>query len=405
MPDMSNEILVKQKAVLSELCDDPDCSDEVKRVVKAYSPTAKRYQTNLKALDRFTDIVLEEAALFFGGKPRTEDGKEKRYRDKASLIDWLIMAIESLFPQFCEACENDYVIKRCEKSRFNCGSCGAGSHNCTLIQEQPLCSIPGFKWICHMCCKKHTLEKFVGSSGEFASPPKSAASEASDDALRRRFSFMSEVGDTKPDNQQQAPGRKIDPVKESDEDKKKDDNKTIPVCRHYLQNRCKYGRYGTKKIDGVSCQKSHPPMCRRYCAHGSLKKYGCQRGKECRYYHPPICHSSQFSHECYKKDCRFQHLKNTRRVPVNENFNPSTYISSGVGRVETKYDRDTEIPRSQIPSGSLNDTREPPRLDDSFLERLFGRMEARMNQMLDKKFECMETIRPTQSQHGHWRDR
>ena len=213
---------------------------------------------------------------------------------------------------------------------------------------------------------------------------------------------MSEVGDTKPEHQQKPPGHKINSVEEADEGKKKDDDKPIPVCQHYLQNRCKYGRYGTKKIDGVSCQKSHPPMCRRYCAHGSMKKYGCQLGKECRYYHPPICRSSQFRHECLKKDCRFQHLKNTRRVAVDENSNPSRNMSSGVGRVEPTYARDTEIPRSQNPSGSSNDTREPPRVDEDFLERLFGRMEVRMKQMLDKRFESIETIRPTLSQ---WRDR
>ena len=403
MPDTSNEILAKQKAVLSELCEDPECSEEVKRIVKAYSPTAKRYQTNLKALDKFTDIVLEEAALFFGGKPRTDDGKEKRYRDKASLIDWLIMAIESLFPQFCAACEEDYVIKRCEKSRFNCASCGAGSHNCTLIEQQPLCNVPGFKWICHMCCKKHTLEKFVGTSGEFESPPKSAASEASNDALRRRFSFLSDAGDGKPEEGQQPPSQKFESVKEVDEGKKKDDDKPIPVCQHYLQNRCKFGRYGTKKINGVSCQKSHPPMCRRYCAHGTMKKYGCQKGKECQYYHPPICRSSQFSHECLKKDCRFQHLKNTRRVAVDEPLNRNRILSSGEGRSEMNNARTGELPRSQNPSGSSNDTREPPRFDEeAFLERLFGRMEVRMKQMLDKRFEGIETIRSTQNP---WRDR
>ena len=88
--------------------------------------------------------------------------------------------------------------------------------------------------------------------------------------------------------------------------------------------------------------------------------------------------------------------------------NPRRTQSSGVGRADPTYARVTEIPRSQNPSGSsnVNETREPPRFDeDAFLERLFGRMELRMKQMLDKKFEGIETIRPTQSQQDHWRDR
>ena len=90
-----------------------------------------------------------------------------------------------------------------------------------------------------------------------------------------------EVRDDNPEDQRQPPGQKIDSVKEIDDGEKNYDDKPIPVCQHYLQQRCKYGHYGTKKNNGVSCQKSHPPMCRRYCSHGSMKKYGYQLGKEC----------------------------------------------------------------------------------------------------------------------------
>ena len=403
-------ILVKQKSILAELCKDPDCSEEVKRVLKAYNPAAKKYETNLKALGQFTEPVLEDAALFFGGKPRTEDGTSKRYRDKASLIDWLIMAIEGLFPQFCEACESDYVLTRSDKPKFNCSSCGGGSHNCTVIQQQPLCNVPGFVWVCSSCAKKHSLENFSGVNGELASPPKSAASDATEDSLRRKFSFMSTVEESE---EKKTTGTKTGndmEVIEEDLSGKRDET-PIPVCQQYLQHRCKHGRSGTKMVNGVPCQKSHPPLCRKFCSNGSMKKYGCQLGKECRFFHPPLCRSSQFRHECFKKDCRFQHLRNTRRANVEDQLQRTQPTDAGRTRTRSSYSGVTaksnnDVPRAQQLSGNSNSmcTQEQPPFDqNAFLERLLGEMGARMEErvmrMLDKRLEDYEPKRHS------WRDR
>ena len=131
-----------RKRILKQLQD--DASTEVKRLIQAYKPTVK-YDTNMKTLKRFTDAALEETAAFFGATPTDGDGN-KRYRTKHSLVDWIIMAIEGLFPQFCGACEATYTIVRQEQPRFRCCSCGGGSHNCESIMAEPKSKTPGFNW-------------------------------------------------------------------------------------------------------------------------------------------------------------------------------------------------------------------------------------------------------------------
>ena len=71
----------KQKRRLKELRDDDTANAKVKRLIDAYSPTVL-HNTNVKKLKRFSDDTLEQAATSLGSG-------NKRYKSKASLIDWL----------------------------------------------------------------------------------------------------------------------------------------------------------------------------------------------------------------------------------------------------------------------------------------------------------------------------
>ena len=298
-PDSDNQTKEStkiQKGILKSLVDNVEAGTEVKRLLAAYKPTVK-YETNLKALLKFDEAVVEESATYLGAKPRNQTG-DKRYKSKKSLTDWIIMAIEGLFPQFCAACDSNYTIKRGEEPRFRCSSCGGGSHDCAAITDHPLMKIPGFSWTCFGCTAKNTLETFTELDKGEVSPPRSAASQQNEESLRRKFSFVD-----------------IDVIvgTSNNERKNEDTADTIPICPLYLQGRCRHGHKGTKKVGGKACNKSHPPLCRKYCAHGTMKKYGCSEGTKCRYHHPPICKQSQLKHECLKSDCKLRHLRNTRR--------------------------------------------------------------------------------------------
>ena len=65
----------ERKRIHKQLQD--EASTEVKRLIQAYKLTVK-YETNMKALTRFTDETLEETAKFFGANPTDENGN-KRY--------------------------------------------------------------------------------------------------------------------------------------------------------------------------------------------------------------------------------------------------------------------------------------------------------------------------------------
>ena len=43
---------------------------------------------------------------------------------------------------------------------------------------------------------------------------------------------------------------------------------------------------------------------------GSKPRRGCSKGKDCEYYHPPLCKNGLRSGKC-KKDCKFHHIKGT----------------------------------------------------------------------------------------------
>ena len=167
---------VEQKEVIKKLTE--EASDPVKPLLQAYNDEGE-YDENLETLKTFEESVLEEAALFLGGKPRDGEGKQL-YRNYHSLSDWIIMAIEGLFPQHCKTCNDTYTIKRGDTPRFRCVQCWGGSHDCA---KMPTTIPAGFSWICSSCTEKNELERFVGEEAEFKSPLRSASS------IQRKFSF------------------------------------------------------------------------------------------------------------------------------------------------------------------------------------------------------------------------
>lgn len=95
---------------------------------------------------------------------------------------------------------------------------------------------------------------------------------------------------------------------------------TSEVCPYYLRNRCRHGGSGTKVVGGVSCTKKHPPMCRKFSNYGTTRHLGCTKGSSCKYFHRPLCRSSELKRECFNQDCTNHHLKHTRRFQAEEGW-------------------------------------------------------------------------------------
>ena len=78
------------------------------------------------------------------------------------------------------------------------------------------------------------------------------------------------------------------------------------VCRFYKKKSCKYG------AKGVGCPFSHPKKCVKFLMDGNRTR-GCNKGKNCDLYHPPICRDSFQYRICNKENCKMQHLRGTKR--------------------------------------------------------------------------------------------
>ena len=83
---------------------------------------------------------------------------------------------------------------------------------------------------------------------------------------------------------------------------------TKPVCIHYKRGKCRYG------LVGKECKYRHPKQCKKYMAFGDKDaKHGCIKGAHCPFFHPRLCRNSTKNKECFHPECKFVHLKGTKR--------------------------------------------------------------------------------------------
>ena len=110
------------------------------------------------------------------------------------------------------------------------------------------------------------------------------------------------------------------PGDEQEEEEEETQPELSEVCPFYLRNRCRHGLSGTKMVDGKTCTKKHPPICRKFSSYGTTRRLGCTRGIDCKYFHRPLCKSSELKRECFNQNCRNHHLKHTRRFQAEEGW-------------------------------------------------------------------------------------
>ena len=92
-----------------------------------------------------------------------------------------------------------------------------------------------------------------------------------------------------------------------------------PTCIHYKNNRCKHG------ISGKNCDYRHPKPCKNVWHLETKQKNGCSKGRTCEFLHPKVCRTSINKHECFNDNCKFMHIKGTKRQkPINENITGQT---------------------------------------------------------------------------------
>ena len=119
-----------------------------------------------------------------------------------------------------------------------------------------------------------------------------------------------------------------------------------PICTFLKQGRCKHGLSG--KTDGT-CPHRHPQTCRKFLANGNRNRGGCKRGESCYFFHPQLCFSSLQSRTCLREDCKFVHIKGTRRSDAPPpSSRPGTQTAQQAQPIHQTSQRNGRHPQMQV---------------------------------------------------------
>lgn len=98
-----------------------------------------------------------------------------------------------------------------------------------------------------------------------------------------------------------------------------------PTCRFYSRGNC---RHGTSGHTNGECSYDHPKPCRKLLANGNRGPKGCQLGRQCKFFHPRMCHDSLKHRICLNSNCTYRHVSHTKRELA---INSSSSGTSSIG--------------------------------------------------------------------------
>ena len=426
------EINEARSSVIAEFVVKAD-SQAVKDVLRLYKPVMTHYQLQ-KAFEGTTMKLLVETTNFLG-----VPGSEKY--SKPAIINKLITRIQSLFPDECSICSQEYVVKLDETVLLSCSICGQGIHPRCLAQKIGVaeadlatfttedirmkvnpCGLQTLTYLCGPChsteipspeigLKKQRVsnqqkevklqvklphlrsrnesEALIDLDSDAAADPPSSTS---------RIQAISDTHDADSETDQEetaiarprrrskpsmrSPGTRNDQNQVSHDREGNDRSKMKPICSFYRKGQCRYG------ISGKGCPRAHPPLCRKLMNNGNKSPRGCAKGKDCDRLHPKMCPSSINYAECLNDSCSLYHVKGTRRL----NSRPHPQEQSSGNKQNASHKRnDRDLPAQP-----------PPDTQDSFLEVL----RVWKQELLDAVDQKIQEVRerpapPIQMQYSH----
>ena len=104
---------------------------------------------------------------------------------------------------------------------------------------------------------------------------------------------------------------------------------------------------------------------------------GCNKGSDCEFFHPQLCNRSVKHHVCYNVNCRYFHVKGTKRTP------PRFQDQRG-----TEQDRKFPQYNHNVPSNVGNHSVQNPQNHFLFL---LQQMKADILQAMDQRFSQMSS--------------
>ena len=132
-------------------------SSEVRSLISTWAPDKPTISADL---NKFKVPALKEALAWLWNREITD--KVVSRKNKAELIECVIIAIEVLLPDTCSVCSQEYSTGRDETPSLRCKGCYQGFHQPCLEQllggQKDLPKLPGsFYWLCAMCSPNYEL--------------------------------------------------------------------------------------------------------------------------------------------------------------------------------------------------------------------------------------------------------
>ena len=381
--DENEQSLQEQEQIVAALCEDAP-NETVRNCLRKYSPRKQAWQIEALFKQEKKQVLVETLA-FLG-----QEGMQQ-YRADA-LPHELICRVQNLLSDKCNLCNALYCVKLTDRPIVSCVRCGQGCHNACVMQLlgitedgliadnnygadilNPHASV-GLFYFCGFCKdkiipQKESLKiknKSKTQNAPLGTSSDSAQTTPSETQQENQVSNDPAAEDQSVDNQnnrnpipknQEAP-RETLPAFQRDSlsrqrisrqnlDQSQETNLDRPVCRFYKQGRCKHGISGKK--DGA-CNLRHPKPCRKFLTNGNRRQRGCTLGSQCQFFHPQMCNSSLRERICYREDCKFMHVKGTKRSPSlvsqpeNSIVNPQNLAT--VGSADRAYAQAAKANRS-----------------------------------------------------------
>ena len=202
--------------------------------------------------------------------------------------------LNSLMPTQCNMCSQEYCLKIEESSVFSCARCERGSHSCESMKNFRSAlpeSIPkGFVWLCPGCSVDIT---------EISPLP-----ETSTLSIPNLDNNTNQIEVNKPNNYQQHSSCTNEP----------------DICPRYRRGACPHGINGNRIVEGKKCEFYHKKRCFKFCSSGMKGPRGCKKGSNCEFFHPILCKFSAKNRLCTNLECKYTHLKGTKRRLEDDPF-------------------------------------------------------------------------------------
>ena len=332
--------LERKEDVLARLvCGTTD--DTVKKVIRLYKAgdTYKRQFNAIKSKSKADDLVA--TLKYFN---------EDALSNKEDNIKLLILKIQSLFPDHCKMCNEDYAIHRTEVPLLRCAKCDQGIHARCLAQKLGIAEValetmsaeevmnkvnplgmPTMPYLCGFCfdalipppdspkteevknktkAKSKHIQRLIAESENIDETSESEAEpETNPIENGQKSDDEGNVADSESESDDESVTEADARPKSNTKQKKNEPkNQTKPICSFYRKGTCRYG------ISGKGCPRAHPKLCSKLMTCGDKAPRGCRKGSNCEKFHPKMCQSSLLHRECLDDSCTAYHVKGTRRT-------------------------------------------------------------------------------------------